>query len=155
MVQLNPEHASAAYQCGRALAILEEIQRAAMPGVNATIVDRFYGTASTAPASVFPRLVRGARPHLAKLERDRRGAHIALQEGLIEEILGHLAGFPTTLRLREQGLFALGYYHQRAFDRAQARAARDRRTGEEQTLSDALVITDDGTTVEKGTDDGR
>jgi hypothetical protein len=29
--------------------------------------------------------------------------------------------------LEEQGLFALGYYHQRAFDRAQAREAAERR----------------------------
>ncbi len=82
MVQLNQEHPNPAYHCGRVLAILEEIQRASMPGVNATIVDRFYGTASTAPASVFSRLLRGAQPHLSKLERDRRGAYNALQGGL-------------------------------------------------------------------------
>lgn len=150
MVQLNPDHPSAAYQCGRALSILEEIQRAAMPGVNATIVDRFYGTASTAPASVFSRLLRGAQPHLAKLERDRRGAYIALQSRL-EEVLGNLVGFPITLTLHDQGLFALGYYHQRAFDRAQARAARDRRASEGQTPD----VTHDGNNDEKGIDNGR
>jgi CRISPR-associated protein Csd1 len=154
MVQLNPEHPNPAYQCGRALAILEEIQRAAMPGVNATIVDRFYGTASTAPASVFSRLLRGAQPHLSKLERDRRGAYNALQ-GRLEEVLSHLSGFPTTLSLQEQGLFALGYYHQRAFDRAQARASRERRVDEEPVIIEGINGSDDETIMERGNDNDR
>jgi CRISPR-associated protein Csd1 len=36
-------------------------------------------------------------------------------------VLRSLPDFPRTLSLKEQGLFALGYYHQRADDRAQAR----------------------------------
>jgi len=124
MVQLQPDHPSAAYHCGRLLAVLEQIQRAAIgSNISATIVDRFYGTASTAPASVFGRLLAGAQPHLSKLQRDRPGAAYALHERL-EDILGALPAFPPTLNLKEQGLFALGYYHQRADDRAQARAAK-------------------------------
>ncbi len=135
MVELDQENTNPAYRCGRLLAVLEQVQRLAIPGVNATIVDRFFGTASSAPASVFPRLVRGAQPHLAKLERDSRGAYVALQRRL-EDILGGLpvtkigalySGFPATLGLQDQGLFALGYYHQRAYDRAQAREAAARR----------------------------
>ncbi len=126
MMQLDPEHPSPAYHCGRLLAVLEEVQRLAIPGAKATIVDRFYGTASSAPASVFGRLLRGAQPHLATLKRDRPGAYVVLQQRL-EEVQSRLAGFPTTLTLKEQGLFALGYYHQRAFDRAQAREAAERR----------------------------
>lgn len=137
MVRLDPENPSTAYRCGRLLAVLEDAQRRAIPGINATIVDRFFGTASSAPAAVFPRLVRGAQPHLAKLERDNRGAYFGLQRRL-EEILGGLelrkigalySGFPATLTLQEQGVFSLGYYHQRAFDRAQAREAAARRGG--------------------------
>lgn len=127
MVQLNPEHSSPAYHCGRLLAVLEEVQRKAIPRLTTTVVDRFYGTASSAPASVFPRLLRGARPHLAKLERDSRAAHRSL-ESRLDEINGRLKDeFPRTLTLMEQGQFALGYYHQRAFDRAQAREASERR----------------------------
>lgn len=126
MVDLEANHDSAAYQCGRLLAVLEEIQRLAIAGLNAGIVDRFYGTASATPIAVFPRLVRGAQPHLAKLKRDRRGAYEALQEKL-EAILGHITTFPTTLTLVEQGLFSLGYYHQRAADRAQVRERRAQR----------------------------
>jgi CRISPR-associated protein Csd1 len=124
MVQLHPDHPEPAYHCGRLLAVLEQIQRTAIgSNISATIVDRFYGTASTAPASVFGRLLRGAQPHLSKLQRDRPGAAYALQERM-EEIMAALPAFPHTLNLKEQGLFALGYYHQRAYDRAQARATK-------------------------------
>jgi len=124
MIRLDPEHPNAAYHCGRLLAVLEEAQRQAI-GV-ATIVERFYGAASSAPASVFGRLLRGVQPHLAKLERDRPGAYRGLQARL-EAIQGQLRGFPRTLTLEDQGLFALGYYHQRAHDRAQAIEAAARR----------------------------
>jgi len=151
MIQLDRENPDPAYRCGRLLAVLEEIQQAAIPGANTTIVDRFFGTASSAPASVFGRLLRGAQPHLAKIERDKRGAYVALQQRL-EEILGGLSGFPPTLPLQQQGLFSLGYYHQRAWDRKQAREASERRkaglapTKVDDALADAL--SDD---IEEGT----
>lgn len=128
MVQLDQSNTDPAYRCGRLLAVLEATQKLAVPGAKATIVDRFFGTASSAPASVFGRLLRGSQAHLGKLERDRPGAHVALQRRL-EEIMSGLKGFPRTLTLEEQGLFSLGYYHQRAFDRAQAKAAVERRKG--------------------------
>ena len=52
MTELNAENHEPAYLCGRLLAELEEIQRRAIPGINATLVDRYFGTASSAPASV-------------------------------------------------------------------------------------------------------
>jgi len=124
MVQLEPESTSVGYQCGRLFAVLEEAQRAAIG--TETLVSRFFGSASSAPASVFGRLLRGVQPHLAKLERDRPGAYNALQARL-EDILSHIPAFPRTLSLEEQGLFALGYYHQRAHDREKARDAAERR----------------------------
>ena len=51
----------------------------------------------------------------------------------MQEIIDLLDGFPTTLALRDQGLFVLGYYHQRAADR---RAAIDRREQRESTSTD-------------------
>ncbi len=126
LVRLDPTNPDPAYHCGRLLAVLEEAQRAAMPGVNATIVDRFFGTASSAPASVFGRLVRGAQPHLASLRRERPGVHGILQQRL-EEVVGGIPSFPKTLTLEQQGLFALGYYHQRAYDRDLMRQAAERR----------------------------
>jgi CRISPR-associated protein Csd1 len=126
MVQLDQTNVNPAYLCGRLLAVLEDIQRAAIPGAKATIVDRFFGTASSAPASVFGRLLRGAQPHLSKLERDNKGAYGRLQRSL-EEVTVGLTGFPRTLTLEEQGLFSLGYYHQRAQQRAEAIAASERK----------------------------
>ena len=142
MVQLQTDHPEAGYHCGRLLAVLENIQReSAKPTkLNTTIIDRFYGTASTAPASVFGRLVKGAQSHLSKIRRRKdNAAEYALQERL-EEILTTLseisspASFPTTLNLNQQGFFALGYYHQRADDRAQM---RNRITAKEKTASEA------------------
>jgi CRISPR-associated protein Csd1 len=129
MSELEQDNTDPAYRCGRLLAVLEALQRTAIPGTKATITDRFFGTASSAPASVFGRLLRGAQAHLTKLRKEAGGAYSAYQEKL-EEILGgpeKLCCFPPLLRLQQQGKFCLGYYHQRAADRAAARAAREAR----------------------------
>ena len=99
-----------AYKCGRLLAVIERIQSAAIGNPNATLTDRYYGSASTTPASVFGVLVRMAQPHLSKLRKQREGLAIALERALHDAMPDY---FPTTLSLTEQGLFALGYYHQR------------------------------------------
>jgi CRISPR-associated protein Csd1 len=112
----------AAYYCGRLLAVLEATQRTAIGSVNASLTDRYYGAASSTPANAFPSLMRGARSHLAKLRKNMPGACKALEER-IEEITVNLPTFPKTLNLQQQGLFALGYYHQRASDRAAAKKA--------------------------------
>jgi CRISPR-associated protein Csd1 len=120
MSQLDPNHPEPAYHCGRLLAELEGLQRAALGRINATLVDRFYGTASAAPATVFGTLLKGAQPHLSYLRKNRPGAHNAIQERL-EEILGAIGEeFPSTLTLRKQAYFGLGYYHQRARNRRNA-----------------------------------
>ncbi len=127
MVALAADHPEPAYHCGRLLAVIEEVQRAALPGVNASIVDRYYGAASSTPAVVFGGLCRGAQPHLARLERDKPGAYVNLQRRL-EDVMSRIADFPATLSLPEQALFSLGYYHQRAqghADMISRRAARD------------------------------
>lgn len=145
MVQLDTQNTSPAYLCGRLLAVLEQVQDQAIPGAKAGIVDRFYGTASSAPASVFGRLLRGAQPHLGKLQRDRPGAYYALQSRL-EEVQAGLKGFPKTLTLEEQGVFALGYYHQRAHDRAMAiKAGRDkeRASAGEKDEAEETAMTDE------------
>lgn len=115
MVALNTEHPEPAYHTGRLLAVIEGVQRAAQPNVNATVVDRYYGSASATPAVVFGVLLRDTQPRLAKLDGKRRGG---LQKRLME-VCARIETFPPTLSLREQALFALGYYHQRAYDRAQ------------------------------------
>ena len=124
MVELDQTRTEAAYHCGRLLAVLERAQQQAI-GVSA-VTERYYGSASTAPASVFGALMKGVVHHLAKLERDKPGAYRGIQRDL-GEIASQIKEFPRTLTLREQGLFALGYYHQR-----QARWAKKTDSTEEE-----------------------
>lgn len=124
---LNREEQDPAYNCGRLLAQLEDLQRAAIPGVKATIVDRYYGAASSTPASVFGTLMRNHQAHIGKVRKERPGVGAAIQDR-IGEITGKIGPrFPSTLTMRQQAVFALGYYHQRARNRADARAAREAR----------------------------
>lgn len=118
MVKLETGNKSPAYLCGRLFAVLEDIQRAAIPGAGSTITDKYFGTASSAPASVFVNLLRTAQHHLGKLRKEKEGAFHGLNKRL-EEVLGELTEFPKTLSLEQQGYFSLGYYHQRAHDRAE------------------------------------
>lgn len=123
MRELDLSQTDPAYLCGRLLATLEAIQTRAIPNINTTLRDRYYGAASATPANIFPLLMRGAQAHLSKLERDNRGAYNNLQSR-IEEIVTPLQQFPAILTLQQQGLFALGYYHQRAHSRARAAEAK-------------------------------
>jgi CRISPR-associated protein Csd1 len=106
---LDPSNPNPAYRLGRLFAVLEKIQEEASPGLNATIRDRYYGTASSTPVSVFTTLLRLKNHHLGKLSPGR-GVQM---EKLIGEIMQGLADFPRQLALPDQGRFALGYYHQR------------------------------------------
>lgn len=118
---LDLENRNPAYLCGRLLGVLEIVQvEAFKPStINSTIVDRFYGTASSAPASVFGKLLRGVQPHLTKLRKEKHGTFEAMAKQL-EEVQCGLTFYPKTLTLEEQGFFALGYYHQKAANRAGA-----------------------------------
>ncbi|MFV9510191.1 type I-C CRISPR-associated protein Cas8c/Csd1 [Tepidibacillus sp. LV47] len=111
MENLNPGYLKPSYLCGRLLAVLEEIQqRASGFKVGSTVVQRFYGAASTAPASTFGPLLRLATTaHLPKVSPE--------MARLLEEVIKHLdeaGGFPSTLSLKQQAEFGLGFYHQRA-----------------------------------------
>lgn len=137
MVELDEQNSDPAYLCGRLLAVLDSIQRAALGERNATIIDRFFGSASTAPVAVFGRLVKGAQPHLARLRRDRPGTGFAL-EARMTEIMSQIDTFPRTLTLREQGMFVLGYYHQRAAD---TKARIEHSTARREAAETATVTT--------------
>lgn len=108
---LNPRHPSSAYQSGRLMAVLALLQNRALGDVGAGVVQRYYAAASTTPALVLGRLVRGAQYHLNKLEK---GPAVWFEK-LLGEILNRFqSSLPATLTLEEQSLFALGYYQQRA-----------------------------------------
>ena len=124
-VSLDRDEPHPAYRLGRLFAVYERVQRAALGAVNAGIRDRFYGAASATPASVFPLLARKCTHHLATLHRAehrRRLAHWYERE--IDAILdGVGTAFPRSLRLEDQGRFALGYHHQRTWKRDSGQAA--------------------------------
>ena len=135
--ELNPEVTEPAYHCGRLLAELEELQRRAIPGVKATIMDRYYGAASSTPASVFGTLMRGHIAHIGKIRKEMPGIGMAIQDRISEITTKIGPVFPSTLTMRQQAVFALGYYHQRAHNRAEVARARAER--------EARINRDDGT----------
>lgn len=106
-VCLDEKNNNRGYRLGRLFAVLERVQQEANPGLNATIRDRYFGAASATPRAVFPQLLRLAQHHVSK------ATYGGLSDRLIEEILSELDDFPTHLSLEDQGLFMLGYYHQR------------------------------------------
>ena len=108
-VSLNPDSTSVPYQLGRLFSVLENIQSAANPGINSTIKDKYFNSASATPATVFPVLINLAQKHLRKIGG---GLQVVLEKEL-GSIMGKLNdGFPTRLNLAQQGAFQLGYYHQ-------------------------------------------
>ncbi len=112
-MSLDVNFSNDAYQLGRLFAVLERIQSAAIKDANATITDRYFGSASTVPYSVFPRLVAGGKHHLSKIRKDKPGFAINLDKDLTE-IIGKLPqSFPKHLSIQDQGRFAIGYYQQR------------------------------------------
>ncbi|MGW2768753.1 type I-C CRISPR-associated protein Cas8c/Csd1 [Streptomyces sp. NPDC001275] len=122
--RLDPTQLDPGYLCGRVFAVLEAIQYAALPDVKATIGDKFFGTAMTAPAAVFKTLRLGANAHLKRLRRDNGAAYTALSRRLAEAFAAFdpQEGIPLLLTTEQQAKFVLGYEQQRAADFA-AKAA--------------------------------
>jgi CRISPR-associated protein Csd1 len=106
-VGLNEKFNNPEYLLGRLFAVLEKAQQDANPGINATIKDRYFASACATPATVFPILLRLAQHHISKSDYgysiDRK----------IEPIMNEISKFPAHLTLEQQGIFILGYYHQR------------------------------------------
>ena len=108
-VALNPDCTDIPYVLGRLFSVLEAIQNAANPGINATIKDRYFNAASTMPDHTFTTLLRLAEKHLDKLDVGKR-IHYEKQRDQLIDILPER--FPVRLNLPQQGSFLLGYYHQ-------------------------------------------
>jgi CRISPR-associated protein Csd1 len=147
-----------AYNCGRLLAVFDQLQEEAHTKVIAGIkrrelegpgvVERYYGTASSAPNSAFGILWRLHQHHLRKLrQRDESGKRAA---GAIERRIAEIASlfpqpapnrppeFPRTFSLVEQGRFALGFYQQKAVD-----DAAKREHGENKKKAEAAASAED------------
>lgn len=108
-VSLNPNSTNVPYNLGRLFSVLEAIQSAANPGINATIKDKYFNSASATPSRVFPTLINLAQKHLRKLEK---GQQIYYSKQLTELTDKFGEAYPDRLGLPQQGSFQLGYYHQ-------------------------------------------
>ena len=111
-VALDPDRTDTPYLLGRLFAAYEKIQQdSAESKLNRTIRDSYLSSASATPASIFPRLYRLNQHHFNKLRRGNPGLAV-VREKLIGAICNPLTDFPRQLALQDQGLFAIGYYHQ-------------------------------------------
>lgn len=138
-VSLDEQSMNPAYRLGRLFAVLENAQRSALGGqINATIRDRYYGAASATPASVFPVLLRNAQNHLSRLRKDKPGLAIHLEKDIREIVGGLSEAFPRSLRIEDQGRFAIGYYHQ-----SQARFTKTERASSPDELADEMAADTD------------
>ena len=124
MTCYDPELSNAAYHCGAMVAIYADLQRAAMPDVNAGIVQRFYASASRSPALVLGQLSSRATYYLAKVDSWKANIYKErLQETAVILRTKCSNQLPTTLNLEEQSYFALGYYQMSAQMKADRREA--------------------------------
>ncbi len=110
-IMLDNSRTDPAYRLGRLFAALEKTQEDALGILDAGIRDRYYSGASATPANVFPRLLKTYQHHLGKMS----GGMKVNRERLVQEIFDPLSDFPTQLNLKNQGVFAIGYYHQRKY----------------------------------------
>lgn len=101
---LNEQITNIAYLLGRLFAVLEKTQKDAG---NETIRARYFASAMTTPKVVYPILLRLAQHYISKIE------YGYINDKRIENIIKEIDYFPSYLSLDEQGVFILGYYHQR------------------------------------------
>ncbi len=109
-VQLNENTTYLPYRLGRLFAVLEALQQKANPGINATIKDRYFNSACATPAVVFPALIRLAQNHLNKLDGGVKVYYDKMITGLLNAVE---ESYPVRLSLQDQGIFQIGYYHQK------------------------------------------
>ena len=107
MSEYDSTHKSAAYHCGAAMAVHAAIQNVAMKNVNATIVQRYYSSASQMPALVLGQISRLSAYHLEKIENE--WLRKQYEDTLNDVYCAIGKAIPATLTLEEQAYFALGY----------------------------------------------
>jgi CRISPR-associated protein Csd1 len=128
---LNIERLEKPYHLGRLFAVLEQAQRQAHEfKLERTIRESYYGSASATPASIFPRIQTLYTHHLRKLSP---GSRKYFEDWVteIEQKIRDRELYPKILTLHEQGMFAVGYYHQKhAFKKHTAEPTTEPTQGE-------------------------
>lgn len=122
---LDKSNSNPAYLAGRLFALLERIQEKAIPGVKANITDRYFRTASATPGIIFGRLLQLSAFHLSKIKKEHGGLGFyfdrQIQE-VLELLPGGQATFDKFFSPDQQSIFAVGYYHQKAYRDQKAEA---------------------------------
>ena len=108
-VSLN-ETTNVPYLLGRLFSVLEAVQKAANPGINTTIKDRYFNAACATPGMAFPTLLRLSQKHLQKLNDGLATYYVKQITALMAQLPE--SGFPARMSLPDQGKFEIGYYHQ-------------------------------------------
>ena len=109
------------YRLGRLFAVLEALQLEAFRDndnrdskPNTTIKDQFFSSACATPVVAFPIIVGRAQNHLRKLKAKNKEGLARYYSGMMDEIIGNFGeSYPAHLSLEDQGIFQIGYYHQR------------------------------------------
>jgi CRISPR-associated protein Csd1 len=113
-VSFDPERTDLPYLLGRLFAVIEKSQEEAVPGANATVKDRYLVAASATPGLVFHLLLKNQNNHIAKLRKDpEKKGRATYLERMTQDIIARFDDYPKTQSPEQQGLFMIGYYHQR------------------------------------------
>jgi CRISPR-associated protein Csd1 len=115
-MSLNLERKDRPYLLGRLFAVLEKAQEEAIPNANSTIKDKYLASASATPGQVFHMLLKNSANHIAKLKKaheEQKKKAGFYYDIMTQDIIAGFDDYPATMKAEEQGLFMIGYYHQR------------------------------------------
>ena len=112
-VELNEDCNYIPYLLGRAFSLMEGIQEIANPDINATIKDKYFTSASATPDIIFPILINLSQKHIKKIKGKNTGLAVVMERSLNGILARITSDYPKHLSLHDQGIFQLGYYHQR------------------------------------------
>ena len=113
-MSLNMNNRDPAYLCGRLFAVYEKIQTLASGGgLNRTIVDSYFASASTRPSRIMPKLSHLAQVHMRKLEAKDVETYYEMISSIMDKLDSDV--FPQTLDLDSQGAFIIGFYQQKRY----------------------------------------
>ena len=116
LVSLDTTSDNVPYLLGRLFAVFAYAEKAAAKR-SATIGDKWFGSASSAPSRAFPSLMRGFRHNISKLgkgDSQSQGSGVRADKaaGEIAKLLPAPGDLPSFMTPADQARFFVGYYHQ-------------------------------------------